>query len=143
MPSDVVITAGMLTALVYTTFAPTPSSPAYSPIYFAASLIRTYVPDWFIQSMWGVVVVVHALEGLYTLSLCRKHRTGLILGVRILIFWLALQVTLIRPFSGSICWCNAPIRFSSFYGYSETSADSSHRQYHEGKISYSAERNVC
>jgi len=34
-----------------------------------------------IVGVWWFVTIVHSLEGLYTLHLCRKHRTGLVNGL--------------------------------------------------------------
>jgi len=34
-----------------------------------------------VKRIWYSVAVAHALEGVYTLSLCKKHRTPLLVGV--------------------------------------------------------------
>ncbi|KAI0631407.1 hypothetical protein C8Q77DRAFT_1074502 [Trametes polyzona] len=83
---------GMLTTivammfLIYTTFAPPPGSPNYSPIYAPAHLLLSNLPSWSLTFSWTTVVVFHGLESLYTLHLCRKHRTGYIVGLQ---YWLA------------------------------------------------------
>jgi hypothetical protein len=64
--------------LFYTTFAPVPQT---SPIWTPGVLLREFVGPGVISIGWGVFLGAHALESLYTLSLCRKHRTGLVTGV--------------------------------------------------------------
>ena len=48
--------------------------------------LLSYLPSWSLQISWGMVVVFHGLESLYVLHLCRKHRTGLVVGVSPLLF---------------------------------------------------------
>ncbi|KAI0324280.1 hypothetical protein GY45DRAFT_1365151 [Cubamyces sp. BRFM 1775] len=79
-------TAVLMAALIYTTYAPTPDSPSYSPFFAPANTLRTIIPPWTLQFSWSLVVVLHGLESLYTLYLCKKHRTGFIVGVQ---YWLA------------------------------------------------------
>lgn len=73
--------AAMVAALIYTTFAPAPGSPNYSPLYAPAHILLANLPSWMLTFSWTILVVTHSLESLYTLALCRKHRTGFVLGV--------------------------------------------------------------
>ncbi|KDQ52499.1 hypothetical protein JAAARDRAFT_138539 [Jaapia argillacea MUCL 33604] len=67
-------------SLVYVTFAPPPSptdSPALSTLLTPASLLReavggTQVIKW----IWVFMFGVHALESVYTWSLCKKYKLG-------------------------------------------------------------------
>ncbi|KAI0824409.1 hypothetical protein BC628DRAFT_1420146 [Trametes gibbosa] len=76
----------MMSFLIYTTFAPTPGSPNYSPFFEPAHLLLANLPSWMLTFSWSLVVGLHGLESLYTLHLCRKHRTGFIVGTQ---YWLA------------------------------------------------------
>lgn len=74
-------TGVMIAALVYTTFAPLPTSPSYHPAYTIATWVRNALPDGVLKACWIFMAVVHVLESFYTLSLCRKHRTPFLVGV--------------------------------------------------------------
>lgn len=41
--------------------------------------------------IWGVVIVLHALEALWALYLCRKHRAGIVLGVSLSLPWFSIE----------------------------------------------------
>ncbi|THG96528.1 hypothetical protein EW026_g5322 [Hermanssonia centrifuga] len=78
-------TALMMLALIYTTFSPSPSSspfdlPWVPVLVYPATWIRTALPSGSLAWIWGFMISVHALESLYTLSLCRKHHTGVVVG---------------------------------------------------------------
>ncbi|CAL1702486.1 unnamed protein product [Somion occarium] len=75
-------TVVVISILVYTTFAPSRDSPSYHPIFLPANLIRSSIPSYVITGSWIFMMVVHFLEGLYTLSLCKKHRTGFVVGLQ-------------------------------------------------------------
>ncbi|TCD61988.1 hypothetical protein EIP91_007652 [Steccherinum ochraceum] len=85
LPTTALYVGIAIGALVYTTYAPAPSSPSYSPIYAGANLLRYYVPGWFIKFSWALVYGLHSLESLYTFSLCRKHRTPFVVGAQYVI----------------------------------------------------------
>ncbi|KAI0668186.1 hypothetical protein C8Q78DRAFT_980627 [Trametes maxima] len=72
--------------LIYTTYAPTEGAPNYSPFYAPANALRAILPTWMIPFSWTLVFVCHSLESLYTLYLCRKHRTGFVVGAQ---YWIA------------------------------------------------------
>ena len=65
----------LVAALLYTTFAPPPSSPSYSPAFAVADAIRGALPSWGLAFCWYLMVGIHSLECLYMMSLCRKHQT--------------------------------------------------------------------
>ncbi|KAH9847773.1 hypothetical protein C2E23DRAFT_863142 [Lenzites betulinus] len=77
---------GMITCLIYTTFAPGPGSPNYSPLFQPAHLLLSNLPSWMLTFSWSLLIVLHGLESLYMLHLCRKHRTGFVVGAQ---YWLA------------------------------------------------------
>ncbi|KAI0370804.1 hypothetical protein BV20DRAFT_966331 [Pilatotrama ljubarskyi] len=79
-------TATLMAFLIYTTYAPAPDSPSYSPVFAPANTLRSIVPSWALTVSWSMVIVLHGLESLYTLHLCRKHRTGFLVGLQ---YWLA------------------------------------------------------
>ncbi|KAI0354497.1 hypothetical protein OH77DRAFT_506099 [Trametes cingulata] len=79
-------TAVLMAFLIYTTYAPSPGSPNYSPLFAPAHTLRTILPSWTLTVSWSMVIVLHSLESLYTLHLCRKHRTGFLVGAQ---YWLA------------------------------------------------------
>jgi len=82
LPLNTLISSALIGSLVYVTFAPLSSSPSYSPLYLVANIVRDNIPTWFVKSCWIFVGVTHALEALYTYSLCKKHRTGIIVGAQ-------------------------------------------------------------
>ncbi|EIW52586.1 uncharacterized protein TRAVEDRAFT_155352 [Trametes versicolor FP-101664 SS1] len=82
--------AAMVAALIYTTFAPAPGSPNYSPLYAPAHILLANLPSWVLTFSWTILVVTHSLESLYTLALCRKHRTGFVLGAQYILTTLAV-----------------------------------------------------
>jgi hypothetical protein len=70
----------MIALLVYVTLSPPMSSA--TPLYlYPGSLLRDFFGDWFIKFSWGTMVVLHALESLYTATLVKRHRTPLGTGV--------------------------------------------------------------
>ncbi|KAH8105158.1 hypothetical protein BXZ70DRAFT_919606 [Cristinia sonorae] len=85
LPRNALITATLIAALIYTTFAPTPSSSSYSVLFAPATAIRSVVPHSFILGSWYFMVVTHSLEALYTFSLCKKHRTGFVVGAQFVV----------------------------------------------------------
>ncbi|OBZ73308.1 hypothetical protein A0H81_06761 [Grifola frondosa] len=82
MTPRVLQTATLISLLIYTTFSPTPSSPLYSSLFAPGYALQSALSPWVIPSTWGFMSIVHALESLYTLSLCKKHRTGFIVGAQ-------------------------------------------------------------
>ncbi|KAI0795909.1 hypothetical protein C8Q75DRAFT_711225 [Abortiporus biennis] len=80
LTKEVFVTIVMIASLVLTTFAPEPSSPSYSQVFFFFVLLRNFFPSWFIIGSWYFMIAVHSLEALYTLSLCKKHRTPFLVG---------------------------------------------------------------
>jgi len=62
----------LMVFLIYTTYG---TSKGITWLRNAVGGERTIV------GVWWFVVVVHGLEGLYTLHLCRKHRTGFVNGL--------------------------------------------------------------
>ena len=67
--------------LTYTTLSP-PLSDNAAPLYlYPGSFVRNLVGDGIIKLSWGIVVVAHAAESLYTATLVRRHRTPFGVGV--------------------------------------------------------------
>ena len=71
---------GMMASLLYVTLSP-PLSNAIPPYLYPGSLIRDFVGDRFVQFSWGIVVVFHGLESLYTATLVKRHKTPFGVGV--------------------------------------------------------------
>ncbi len=65
-------------SLLYIGFSP---SHPESPLYLPGRIARSYIGSYFKPVFWSFTGV-HVLESLYTLHLCRKHHTGLVVGVR-------------------------------------------------------------
>ncbi|TFK90725.1 hypothetical protein K466DRAFT_660613 [Polyporus arcularius HHB13444] len=76
--------------LVYCTLARSLASSEYAPIFTAGNLILSYLPSWSLQFSWGMVSVAHGLESLYVLYLCKKHRTGVVVGAQYVLATLLL-----------------------------------------------------
>ncbi|KAI0773104.1 hypothetical protein BD413DRAFT_603516 [Trametes elegans] len=79
-------TAVLMVWLIYSTFAPTPDSPNYSALYAPANALRAILPQGMFTFAWSLVFGFHGLESLYTLYLCKKHRTPFFVGLQ---YWLA------------------------------------------------------
>jgi len=83
--------------LIYATLSP-PLSGTIPPYFYPGSLIRDFFGDWFIRFSWGLVVVFHVLESLYTATLVKRHRTPFGVGVSQLPFVGGLSFTpTVRP----------------------------------------------
>lgn len=92
-PSGIGAAVVLNTLIPYAAFSPSDDS---SPFFIPAQFLHSYVSPKTWKIALALMVGIHMLEGLYTLSLCRKHRAS-------------FRVT-VRSFSG-------PIReFSSFEG---------------------------
>ncbi|KAJ6632458.1 hypothetical protein B0H10DRAFT_1938071 [Mycena sp. CBHHK59/15] len=72
MPASVFSTLIPMCALFYCTFFPKDSAAA---LFAPARLVHTYVQGPLLSGIWVFMVVLHALESLYTYSLTRKHAT--------------------------------------------------------------------
>ncbi|KAG9225393.1 hypothetical protein PLEOSDRAFT_1060238, partial [Pleurotus ostreatus PC15] len=71
-------TGAAIALLCYLTFFPRGSA---SPFFYPARTAHTLIGgDFPLQVAWIALGVTHALESLYTYSLCRRHRTGLLVG---------------------------------------------------------------
>ncbi|KAF7305449.1 DUF2470 domain-containing protein [Mycena chlorophos] len=62
----------LYSVLPYGAFA----EPGPEPWLAAVPYVRQYIPALVFQIILGIVVAVHFVESLYTLSLCSKHRAG-------------------------------------------------------------------
>ncbi|CCM00552.1 uncharacterized protein FIBRA_02586 [Fibroporia radiculosa] len=78
-PTFALVTVAAMTFLVYVTMSP--SAPDPSGLFQIGYLVRTNVPSWAVTASWGMVVVMHGSEALYSLALCKKHRTPLVTGM--------------------------------------------------------------
>nr|GAT47115.1 predicted protein [Mycena chlorophos] len=75
----------LYTFLPYGAFAPTTTaSPA--AWLLPAQLIRRFISPLPFKIAFGFTVVIHLLEGMYTLHLCRKHNAGFVLTAQ---YWLS------------------------------------------------------
>jgi len=74
IPAKSLITVVLLIALSLTTWPP----PQLAEL--ARTTQNTIGGFLTIKIIWGVVAVSHGLEGLYTLVLCRRHSTGIVIG---------------------------------------------------------------
>jgi len=70
-------TAIPIILLIYCTFFPKESTSLF---YFPAKFLYPYVVRGLLQFSWGILVVSHGLESIYTYSLCRRHGTGFLAG---------------------------------------------------------------
>lgn len=64
--------------IVYCTFSPKDGT---SSLFLPARLIQAYVGENVFRIVWGLVVVLHSLEGIYTYSLCHRHSAGFLTSV--------------------------------------------------------------
>jgi hypothetical protein len=79
LPPGAAISAGLIMLLCYCTYFPRDSdSLLFRP---ARSLWTMIGGDRALRIAWAVLLIPHALESLYTFTLCRRHRTGLVTGV--------------------------------------------------------------
>ena len=84
-----IITAVAVSFLVYCTLAAESLSPSselapYAPYFAPGNTVLSFLPSWSLQFSWGMVVFCHSFEALYVLHLCRKHRTGMFVGVSVI-----------------------------------------------------------
>jgi len=68
------VTGALMTLLTYVTLSPPLSSVVPSHLY-AGSFIRDIVGDGVVKLAWGIVVVTHTAESLYTAKLVKRHGT--------------------------------------------------------------------
>ncbi|PBL02558.1 hypothetical protein ARMGADRAFT_1072014 [Armillaria gallica] len=73
-------------SLLYIGFSP---SHPESPLYLPGRIARSYIGSYFKPVLWSFTGV-HVLESLYTLHLCRKHHTGLVVGAQYVFFTVIL-----------------------------------------------------
>jgi len=74
------VTGALIAFLTYTTLSP-PLSGTVPPYLYAGSFIRGLVGDSIVKFSWGILVVLHTVESLYTATLVKKHRTSFGVGV--------------------------------------------------------------
>ncbi|KIM89323.1 hypothetical protein PILCRDRAFT_61272 [Piloderma croceum F 1598] len=77
LPANSAITCVVYAILLYITFPDISPSPLFTPartIHACLGGLST------LKLIWQVTAVVHILESLYTLSLCKRHRTGFVVG---------------------------------------------------------------
>lgn len=74
------VTGALTTFLAYLSFSP-PLSGVVPPYLYAGSFIRGLVGEGIIKLSWGIVVVLHTAESLYTAILVKRHRTPFGVGV--------------------------------------------------------------
>ncbi|KAL0580228.1 hypothetical protein V5O48_001821 [Marasmius crinis-equi] len=78
--------------LAYFSYAPKDSSPLYLPAQLASPYLGR-IPEILLKLTFGL----HVLESLYTTNLCRKHQTGLIVGLQYVISTLLGGIGVILP----------------------------------------------
>lgn len=69
-----------MASLTYITLSPLLPDAA-PPHLYVGSVIRALVGEGIIKLSWGIVVVSHAAETLYTAVLVKRHRTPFGVGV--------------------------------------------------------------
>ncbi|KAM5545705.1 hypothetical protein V8D89_000743 [Ganoderma adspersum] len=75
--------------LVYSTYAPSMKHTAYAHLFAPGNFVLSFFPPWMTQFAWGLVAFFHSLESLYVANLCRKHQTGLFVGLQ---YWLSTMI---------------------------------------------------
>lgn len=83
-PASAWKTTLLIIALLYTTYAPGPESALYNPACLTAVLVRGALPAWGLTGIWVFLVAFHAVECIYTYSLCKRHQTPLVPTVSLL-----------------------------------------------------------
>jgi len=81
VPLMILVPIMLMGSLCYVTWAPEPSSPSHSDLYYPGYAIRSALPSWAVAASWCFMVPTHALEALYAFTLCRKHRTPFGVGL--------------------------------------------------------------
>ena len=100
MPSTYAYVSGFVcTVVLYLHFIQPLSLPSFIPSD------GQYAIQFFLKFTAWVIFVLHSLESLYTFHLCRKHSTGLLVGVSsdpnflpLLDYWWFLN-----PYPGTVC----------------------------------------
>lgn len=78
-PRDTLITAAMLSLLIYVTFSAPSSSSSLNNI---GAWIRSAVGGpTMIKYIWGFAGTIHALETVYIFRMCTRHSVGVYVGV--------------------------------------------------------------
>ncbi|KAJ7641610.1 hypothetical protein FB45DRAFT_900616 [Roridomyces roridus] len=72
-PTGYAIAVVLFGLVPYFGFAPSEGS---SPLLIPAEFVRSYISAKAFKILFGVVVGIHMLEGLYSLSLCRRHKAS-------------------------------------------------------------------
>ncbi|KAI1793650.1 hypothetical protein LXA43DRAFT_999813 [Ganoderma leucocontextum] len=72
--------------LVYSTYAPSMKHTEYAHLFAPGNTVLSFLPPWMVQFSWGLVLFFHSLESLYVATLCKKHHTGLVVGLQ---YWLS------------------------------------------------------
>src|SRR6201996_8662668 len=93
MPFQIWITSSLLLFLIYGTCMPSNSQGIFW--WLARKLRPGIFPDAFFTATWVFVIVVHAGEGLYGMTLARKHRMPWNVGVRLFsgLYWQLCSIT--------------------------------------------------
>jgi len=78
------VTGTLMAFLTYVTLSPSVYGTA-PPYLYAGSFIRDLVGDRAIKFSWGILVVLHAAESLYTATLVKRHRTPFGVGTMYII----------------------------------------------------------
>jgi len=76
LPTQSAVTCVCCVVLLYITFPYISPSPLFTP----ARIIHASLGGLSMKLVWQVIFIVHILESLYTLSLCKRHRTGFVVG---------------------------------------------------------------
>ncbi|PIL34673.1 hypothetical protein GSI_03453 [Ganoderma sinense ZZ0214-1] len=79
-------TLAALGFLVYSTYAPSMQHTEYAHLFAPGNVVLSFFPPWMTQFAWGLLAFCHGFESLYVATLCRKHQTGLIVGLQ---YWVS------------------------------------------------------
>lgn len=74
---NIFISAVFMSLVAYSAYSPQSASPLFYPANLAQQTIGANI----LKYISGTIFFLHGLESLYTFHLCRRHHTGLGLGV--------------------------------------------------------------
>ncbi|TDL16053.1 hypothetical protein BD410DRAFT_795783 [Rickenella mellea] len=78
LPRQAIMTVIPMIALFYVTAST--YYPASNTLFAPGRYTHRAVGDIALQWIWGITITLHSLEALYTIALCRRHRTPFIVG---------------------------------------------------------------
>ena len=110
-------TGAAILLLLYCTYAPIDDpAPWWDPARFLRS---TIAPAWVVKGAWGLVFVLHSLEGVYTAHMARKHKMPFSVAVSTSVadqwnvanHWCSWGTLVVSRFSGSLCFAVSAVEY--------------------------------